>query len=109
MVRKLNESIYDSQQELLKTINNVEIVCNKLINALTATKSNYANRINEVIAHLDDVDESEQKEMVFQELNGNYGRLLHELNKADMSIKKALSYISDSDYYVDWTDREDNE
>lgn len=100
MVRKLNESMYDSEQDLLKTINNIEIVCNKLINALTATKSTYANRINLVVANLDDLDESEIREVVFQELNGNYGRLLQELNKANMSINKGIKYITDSDDYV---------
>lgn len=99
MVRKLNESIYDSQQDLLKTINNIEIVCNKLINAITATKSTYADRINLVVAHLGDLDESEMEEVVFQELNGTYGRLLHELNKANTSINTAIRYIPDFDDY----------
>ena len=99
MVKLLNEGMHDSEQEILKTINNIEIVCNKLINALTATKSTYANRINLVVAHLGDLDESEMEEVVFQELNGNYGRLLQELNKANRSINTAIRYISDSDDY----------
>ena len=99
MVKMLKESMYDPEQELSKTILKIEKMCDKLVNTLEVTKEAYANRINEVLAHLDDVDESEQKDIVVQELNGNYGRLLHELNKADMSIKKALSYIPDSDDY----------
>lgn len=99
MVKMLNEGMYDSQQDLLRTINNIEIVCNKLINAITATKENYANRINLVVAHLNDLDESEKEEVVFQELNGNYSRLLEELNKANRSINTAIRYIPDSDDY----------
>lgn len=99
MVKMLNEGIYDPEQELSKTILKIEKMCDKLVNTLEVTKEAYANRINEVIAHLDDVDGSEQKEMVFQELNGNYERLLHELNKADMSINKGIKYITDSDDY----------
>lgn len=99
MVKMLKENMYDPEQELSKTIIKIEKMCDKLVNTLDVTKEAYANRINEVIAHLDDVDESEQKEMVFQELNGNYGRLLQELNKANMSINKGIKYITDSDDY----------
>ena len=99
MVKLLNEGMSDSQQELLRSINNIEIACNKLINALTATKSTYANRINLVVTQLDDLDESEMREVVFQELNTNYSRLLQELNKASMSINKGIKYINNSDDY----------
>ena len=91
---KENNNI-DYERELSRTIIKVGMLCDRLVNDLEVIKESYEQRVHEVIAHMDDLDESEIYDMYQLELNNKYGKLLHVLGKADRDINEAWNYIND--------------